>query len=44
VLLQADQLADEVGVIEQGQRAALEVSPRGGNRVDLRLDGPRPLG
>jgi hypothetical protein len=44
VLLQADQLADEVSVIEQGQRAALEVPSRGGHRVDLRLVGPRPLG
>jgi hypothetical protein len=38
MLLQADQLADQFGVIEQGQRAALEVSPSGGHRLDLRLD------
>lgn len=39
----AHQLADEVGVIEQGQGAALELPPRGVHRVDFRLAGPRPL-
>jgi hypothetical protein len=43
VLLEADQLADEFGVIKQRQRAALEVPPCRGHRVDLRLvvDGAR---